>query len=64
MGALSSLIGVLLVFPLWKICRRAGLHPAWSLLAVFSTLGLLIITAVLALVEWPASKSEIATAKD
>lgn len=55
MGALLAV--VLIVFPLWKICARAGFNPALSLLAIIPVLGLLAVAAILAFSEWPASKS-------
>jgi len=47
---------VLFVLPLWKICRRAGFHPALSLIAIVPLLGILIVGAILAFAEWPASR--------
>ncbi len=54
MGALLAI--VLIVVPLWKICGRAGFHPALSLLAVIPFAGLLIVVGILAFTDWPASK--------
>lgn len=49
---------LLLVIPLWKICGRAGFHPALSLLVVIPFLGLIIVICVLAFADWPVSKRE------
>lgn len=40
------------VWPLWKICSKAGLTPALSLLALFP-FGIVIVLFVLAVSEWP-----------
>lgn len=45
---------LLLIIPLWRICQRAGFHPALSLLAAIPGLGLLAVCAILAFAEWPA----------
>lgn len=55
---MEAIIGsILFVIPLWKICKRAGFPPALSLLACVPLLGILIVCAVLAFVEWPAARS-------
>lgn len=57
---MAALIGVLLlVFPLWKICGRAGFHPALSLVAIIPLLGFLIVAGILAFSEWPACQPSI-----
>jgi hypothetical protein len=49
-----ALISFLIIgIPLWRICSRAGLSPAWSLLAVVPFLGPMIVTAILAFANWP-----------
>jgi hypothetical protein len=48
---------ILLIVPLWRICGRAGFSPALSLLAIIPMLGLVIVAAVLAFVEWPSTKT-------
>ena len=53
MGALIAII--LIVFPLWKICNRAGLNPALSLIAIFPFFGLVIVAAILAYTTWPTA---------
>jgi hypothetical protein len=52
------IIVVLVVVPLWRVCRRAGFHPALSLVAIIPLVGLLIVAAVLALAEWPTARSQ------
>ena len=47
---------ILIIVPLWRICRRAGFSPALSLLAVIPGIGLLIVAAVLGLAEWPRAR--------
>lgn len=48
---------ILVVVPLWRICGRAGFNPALSLLAIIPVLGFLIVAAILAFAEWPASQA-------
>ena len=45
---------ILFLFPAWRIFKRAGLHPAMSLLVLIPYLGLLIASLVLAILSWPA----------
>jgi hypothetical protein len=53
---MAFIVLLALIVPLWKICGRAGFHPAWSLLAIIPIFGLLAIAGFLAFAEWPASK--------
>ncbi|PWC36230.1 hypothetical protein [Azospirillum sp. TSO35-2] len=53
----SPLLGLLLfnvaiVWPLWRILRRAGLAPGWALLALIP-FGLVPVIGVLAHSRWP-----------
>jgi hypothetical protein len=41
------------VFPLWRIVKRAGYHPAISLLAIFPVFGLILLWW-LAFARWPS----------
>lgn len=51
---LSSIaVSLLVVIPLWRVFRRAGLHPALSLLVFIPVLGFLIVLGVLAFSRWP-----------
>jgi hypothetical protein len=52
-GAIPLLI---MIWPVWRIFRRAGLAPAWSLLIFVPVLGWLAVTAMLALAQWPATE--------
>lgn len=52
----SVIAGLVLVIPMWRILRRAGFHPAWSLLVFVPTIGLLAVLAVLAFNRWPADR--------
>jgi hypothetical protein len=47
----------LLVVPLWRILRRAGLTPALSLIALLPAFGFLIVSAILAYTEWPPQRN-------
>ncbi|MEE8444201.1 MAG: hypothetical protein V3S44_02560 [Alphaproteobacteria bacterium] len=61
-GMFASMFGVemipllIMIWPIWRIFRRAGLAPAWSLLIFVPALGWLAATAMLALVRWPATE--------
>jgi hypothetical protein len=54
----------ILIVPVWKICGRAGFHPALSLVAIIPVLGLLLVAAILAFSEWPASNPSVAIEKE
>ena len=57
-NALSGVIAlVLVIVPLWRICRRAGFNPALSLLAIIPVFGFLALAAVLGFAEWPSLKN-------
>jgi O-antigen ligase len=59
---MEALIATLLIIiPLWKVCRRAGFHPAISLIAIIPLLGLLIVAGILAFADWPALKRPLST---
>ena len=45
---------LLIIIPCWKIFRRVGLSPAFSLFALIPVLGWLIAAAILAFLRWPA----------
>lgn len=46
------LFDVAIVWPLWRILRRAGLSPWWALLALIP-FGLVPVVGVLAHSRWP-----------
>lgn len=50
----AVIVGLLVVVPLWRVFRRAGFAPAWSLLAMLPYLGVPICLALLAVRRWPA----------
>ena len=50
-------LGLLLVFPLWRIHDKAGKTPALALFVFLPYLGLLIVSLVLAFSRWPATES-------
>jgi len=50
-------LGLLLIFPLWKIHGKAGKNPALSLFVFLPYLGLLIVSLILAFSRWPATES-------
>jgi hypothetical protein len=49
------LFAAIVIFPMWKLCERAGLNPMWSLVSAIP-LGLLVLLYVLALREWPGDR--------
>lgn len=53
----AVLLIAVFVWPLWKICSKAGLPPALSLLAVFP-FGIVLVLLVLAVSEWPTLSHE------
>ncbi|MDC8756435.1 hypothetical protein [Janthinobacterium fluminis] len=60
----AFLASLLLIIPLWKICGRAGFHPALSLLAIVPLIGFLVVAGILAFVEWPATRQRLLTQGD
>lgn len=48
---------IILVPPFWKVFRRAGLNPIYSLFLVIPLLGLVICFLILALSKWSVSKN-------
>jgi hypothetical protein len=57
---MAFIVLLALIVPLWKICGRAGFHPAWSLLAIIPIFGLLAIAGFLAFaVENVLARSEL-----
>jgi hypothetical protein len=55
-GALGGYVftALLLIVPVWRIFRRAGFHPALSLLMFIPGLGILFVALLLAFLRWPA----------
>ncbi len=54
----SALVtGLLLVLPLWRIFTRAGLAPAWSLVAFVPGFGPLLALLLLGLRAWPVLRA-------
>ena len=48
---------LLLIYPFWRIYRRAGLNPWFSLLVLLPYLGLPAAAAILAFQTWPNGES-------
>ncbi len=53
------ILGLVLIFPLWKIHSKAGKNPVLSLFVFLPYLGLLIVSLNLAFSSWPAIESAI-----
>ena len=51
------IIALLIFIPLWRICGRAGFHPAISLLSLLGPVGWLILLPILAFKKWPAKQT-------
>ena len=49
---------LLLVYPFWRIYRRAGLNPWFSLLVFLPYVGLPAAAAILAFQTWPTGESK------
>jgi hypothetical protein len=43
---------IVLIVPVWFICKKAGLSPWLSLLCLLPTIGLLVLLYVLAFADW------------
>ena len=52
----GAVVGLILVYPLWRIFSRTGLVPALSLLVFVPGLGWLIVPAALAFNDWPVTE--------
>lgn len=50
----DMLLGLVILYPAWRIFVRAGFSPWWSLLVVVPVVGLLAALLVLGLRRWPA----------
>ena len=51
-----GIIFIFVVFPVWKICEKAG-FPGWYSLAVFFPMLNLLLLYYLAFASWPALKA-------
>ena len=51
---LPSIVGAILIYPLWEICRKLGRNPALSLLALVPVIGLMTLALILAFGRWPS----------
>jgi hypothetical protein len=49
-----ALLGILVVYPAWRVFERAGFSPYFSLLTFVPGVGWLIVLAILAFSPWPA----------
>jgi hypothetical protein len=52
------IVALIVMFPLWRIFKRAGFNPALSLLVFVPWVGFLIVSAILAFGEWPSLRRE------
>lgn len=54
-GPLTGVVifNIATAWPLWRIFRRAGLPPWWSLIAFAPLVGMVAATALLFHVRWP-----------
>jgi len=48
---------IIIVIPFWRILKKAGFHPAISLLALFPPLGIVLLF-FLAFAPWPNQKQD------
>ena len=46
-------IGPVVLYPLWRIFARTGLHPALSLIVLLPIAGPLFVSCILAFARWP-----------
>lgn len=47
------LFNILIAWPFWRIYRRAGLPPWWSLTSLIPLIGLVVVIALLGHARWP-----------
>lgn len=51
--AAALLVSLLSIYPLWRIVRRTGLKPYWSLWVLVPVAGFFIVGGALAFKPWP-----------
>lgn len=49
----TILFGMMLIVPVWKIYKKAGLNPALSFLLFIPLIGMFIVYVNLAFSDWP-----------
>ena len=52
----TTIIGLLVIYPLWRVFARVGFAPSLSLLVFIPYFGGLIILGLLAFGRWPAAE--------
>ena len=52
----TVILGLILIYPLWRIHSRAGFNPLLSLFIFLPFLGYLIVYLMLAFRRWPATE--------
>jgi len=50
------IIAALFFYPNWRIFKRSGLNPAFSILLFIPVIGGLIVLIILAFADWPLIK--------
>ncbi|NUB11518.1 hypothetical protein GAY28_01615 [Azospirillum brasilense] len=56
--AIAYIIAALLLqIPAWVIPKKAGFHPALSLVNLIPGLGILVLSLILAFSTWPAGEA-------
>ena len=53
-GLVLVTFNALAVWPLMRICRRAGFAPWWALLIFVPLIGLLLVAGMLTFRRWPS----------
>lgn len=53
-GLVLFLFNLLALWPLARICRRAGFAPWWALLVLVPVVGLLLVMTMLMVRRWPS----------
>ena len=46
------------LYPVWRVFKRAGLHPAYSFFVILPVFGLLITGIILSASTWKVSQSK------
>lgn len=54
----AVLIGMILIVPVWKIYKKAGLNPALSFILFIPLIGMFIVYVILSFSDWPEVKAK------
>lgn len=52
------IVGAIMIVPIWRIFKRAGLNPALSLFIFVPLIGWVVVYCLLAFMRWPATDQD------